>query len=97
MKVIKMVDVDIRIDDSRSLRLQDEIELNITPDEVVAAILEPAEGDDGRRVMRLINNVGIALRAFPDQVIETQLNPEVRRFIANFLKEQLARFAPPEA
>jgi hypothetical protein len=69
-----------------------EIEVEISGEDAVAAILEPSEGWTPKQLLlRICNNVGGFLRKVPDSLI-AELNEAQRKVIAEFFEAQGRRF-----
>ena len=92
MIVRKPVDIEVRIENSHALRLQEEIELEIDGREAAQAILGdgpllPTQSD----LKYLLNRVGAFIKGVGDEEI-ARMTPEVRAMVADFLRSQAARF-----
>ena len=91
MKIQRIVDIDVRVGEGRSLRIQDEVEFDLTAEEAVAAALS-TDGLDGHfGLKRFLNNFASFLKRVPDAYIE-KLSPEVRMMIADYLDAAAKRF-----
>ena len=69
-----------------------EVDIDITGEEAVQAIIGETEGWTPRQLMlRAVNNVAGIFRALPDSVVE-EFTPEQRRLVAELFEEQAKRF-----
>jgi hypothetical protein len=69
-----------------------EIEIEISGEEAVQAILGDEEGWTPRQLlMRAVNNLAAFFKKLPDTII-AELHDEQRKLIADFLEEQARRF-----
>lgn len=70
--------------------LDTEIEVNISLDDIAAAIEEETDSMPG--VLSGLNNVAIFLNAIPDSLI-TEMNDKQKALVKAFLTENAARFS----
>ena len=91
MKIQRIVDIDVRVGEGRSLRIQDEVEFDLTAEEAVAAALSN-DGFGGHfGLSRFLNNFADFLKRVPDADIE-KLSPQVRMMVAGYLDAAAKRF-----
>jgi hypothetical protein len=77
---------------SKLVSVNAEVEIEITGEEVVNAILGDQEGWTPRQLLkRAVNNLASFFRKLPDTVI-AELNGDQRTVIADFFEEQARRF-----
>lgn len=93
MIVRKPVEVDIRIDDSRTLHLLEEIELSIDGREAAAAILGEDVPVSEQDMKYLLNRLAAFLKGVPDERI-ANMSASQRLTIFSFLNDQAKRFHP---
>jgi hypothetical protein len=74
----------------------EEVEIEITGADAMAAVLDDGCSDDPLelRLLRVVNKAGTFLRALSDEQIRTLLNDDVRKIIADFFQIQAERFQP---
>ena len=89
MKIARVVDIDVSVGESRRLRIQEEVEFDISAEEAAAAVL----GDNS--LGRVLNGFAAFLKNVSDAEIDER-SPEFRRTVATFLESAARRFDEKE-
>jgi len=95
MKIKRWVDIDARIGDGRTVRLQEEIEFEISGAEAMMSVFADSEGREvtERNLKALLNNFAAFIKNVPDAEI-ARLSPELRLMVVGFLEGSAKRFQP---
>lgn len=93
MKLSRIVDVNVRVGEGRSLQMQEEVFFALTGEEAVQAVFSDTEGLEATKqnLKYLLNNFATFLNHVPDAEIE-KLEPKVREMICTYLNAACARF-----
>jgi len=92
MKIERIVDIDVRVGEGRTLRMQEEVEFELDPEEAVRLVLGTSQAPETKdRLLALLNNFARFIKAVPDEAI-AELSPEARQTVAGFLDGCARRF-----
>lgn len=89
MKIARVVDIDVSVGESRRLRIQEEVEFDISAEEAAAAVLAADS------LAQVLNGFAAFLKNVPDAEIDKR-SPEFRRTVVTFLERAARRFDDKE-